>query len=186
MLELAHGRRRQPSPAPAAAGLLMAGLGLAIAAGDWRADGAPASAGSDPARIAHTIAGDALPGSYPARVVRVLDGDTFEAVVRVWFGQDVTTRVRIRNVDAPELKSQCAAEARLAQSAREALADVLASGPVTLHDLGLDKYGGRIVASVSVAASPQSPENVAAMLVAGGYARAYDGRKRQSWCALRG
>jgi endonuclease YncB( thermonuclease family) len=54
--------------------------------------------------------GDDLPGvaanvlvrhAHPAEVLRVLDGDTFEARVRLWPGLDVTTKVRLRGVDAP-------------------------------------------------------------------------------------
>jgi endonuclease YncB( thermonuclease family) len=48
--------------------------------------------------------------SYPARVVRVIDGDTFEARVRVRPGLEVTTRVRLRRIDAPELHARCASE----------------------------------------------------------------------------
>ena len=49
----------------------------------------------------------ALRSGHPAEVVRVLDGDTFEARVRIWPGMDVTTRVRLRGIDAPELHARC-------------------------------------------------------------------------------
>ncbi len=196
MLQLTRAAIGKPSPAPAAAGILLAALGLIVTAWngtalDRRPETAPRPPAPAPAQHAPASARAPLPGPYRVRVLRVIDGDTFEAVVRVWFGQDVTTLVRLRNVDAPELKAQCPAEARLAESARAALADTLGSGHVHLHDLGLDKYGGRIVASVSItpdARRPegQSPEDVGAMLIAGGYARAYDGRKRASWCASQG
>ena len=42
-----------------------------------------------------------------AEALRVLDGDTFEARVRVWPGFDVTTRVRLRGIDAPEMRARC-------------------------------------------------------------------------------
>ncbi len=48
-----------------------------------------------------------LRSGYSADVTRVLDGYTFEARVRIWPGQDVTTRVRLRGIDAPEMKSRC-------------------------------------------------------------------------------
>ena len=50
------------------------------------------------------------PLAYPAEVTRVIDGDTFEARVRVWPGLEVNTKVRLRNVDAPELHAHCADE----------------------------------------------------------------------------
>src|ERR1700683_5335863 len=81
---------------------------------------------------------------YPAEVLRVIDGDTFEARVRVWPGLDVNTKVRLRNIDAPELHARCADEVAKAQAARTALETMLAAGGVTLSQVGIDKYGGRI------------------------------------------
>lgn len=131
----------------------------------------------EPTRTFPAIAArDALPGPYGASVLRIIDGDTFEARLRVWFGQDVTVAVRIRGFDAPELNSKCPRDLALAQEARAALADVLASGPLILRDVGRDKYNGRIVASVEIAGG--APESVAALMIAGGYGRPYDGRAR--------
>jgi micrococcal nuclease len=128
---------------------------------------------------------DALPGPYRASVLRVIDGDTFEARLRVWFGQDVTVAVRIRGFDAPELKSKCQRDMVLAQEARAALADLLASGPLVLREIGRDKYGGRVVASVEIATNARGQsarDDVAVLMIAGGYGRPYDGRARAA-CA---
>ena len=67
-----------------------------------------------------------------AQVLYVIDGDTFEARVHLWQGLDITTRVRLRGVDAPELKAQCLDESRMAQAARTALVQLLAEGGVTI------------------------------------------------------
>src|SRR5579872_6626774 len=83
------------------------------------------------------------PLAYPAEVLRVIDGDTFEARVHVWPGLDVNTKIRLRNIDAPELHARCADEAAKAQAARSALETMLAAGPVTVSRVGIDKYGGR-------------------------------------------
>jgi endonuclease YncB( thermonuclease family) len=61
-------------------------------------------------------------------VIRIIDGDTFEARVRVWPGLNVDTKVRLRNVDAPELHARCADELAKAQAARAALETMLAAG----------------------------------------------------------
>jgi hypothetical protein len=44
--------------------------------------------------------------TYRADVLRVIDGDTFEARVRIWSGFEITTRVRLRAIDAPELHAR--------------------------------------------------------------------------------
>lgn len=125
-------------------------------------------------------ASSSVPGhiAYPAEVVRIIDGDTFEARVRVWPGLDVNTKVRLRNIDAPELHARCPDELTKAQAARTALENILAAGGVTLAQVGIDKYGGRIDAIVAT----RDTADVSAALLNGGFARSYDGGRRASWC----
>jgi len=116
--------------------------------------------------------------AHPAEVLRVIDGDTFEARVNLWPGLDVTTRVRLRGVDAPELKARCDAERIKAEAAREALRAILEQGEVGISHVTLDKYGGRVVASASTAATP----DVSTELLNAGHARRYGGGHRDGWC----
>lgn len=124
-----------------------------------------------------------LPGPYPLDVVRIVDGDTIEGRVRVWFGQEITTLVRIRGIDAPELKGKCGDELRGAMASREALGRLLASGAPSLRDVSLDKYGGRVVAAIEVR-GPAEAQDVAAAMIASGWARPYAGGRRDNWCPL--
>jgi len=164
--------------AAAAAGYAGANAALHASPADASASGALI----EPADFPASGARDALPGPYGANVLRIIDGDTFEARLRVWFGQDVTVAVRIRGFDAPELKSKCPRDMVRAQEARAALANLLASGPLVLRDVGRDKYNGRVVASVEIgnpsARDQSNRENVATLMIAGGYGRPYDGRAR--------
>jgi len=116
--------------------------------------------------------------AYPAEVLRVIDGDTFEARVRVWPGIEVNTKVRLRNIDAPELHARCADELAKAQASRAALEIMLAVGGVTVSRVGIDKYGGRVDALVAT----RDIADVSAALLSGGWARSYDGGRRGSWC----
>jgi endonuclease YncB( thermonuclease family) len=118
---------------------------------------------------------------YPADVLRVLDGDTFEARVRVWPGLDITTKVRLRGIDAPELKARCGEERQKAEAARTALADLLARGEVGVSHVSLDKYGGRVVAD----ASARDTASIAEALFAAGHVRRYGGGRREGWCGGR-
>ena len=143
---------------------------------------APVSASRGDAVAASQTRGRREPASlrsgHPAEVVRVIDGDTFEARVRIWPGMDVTTRVRLRGIDAPELHARCDDERVKALAARDALARLLAEGSVGISRIGQDKYGGRVDADVSTARTP----NVSEALFDGGYARRYSGGRRASWC----
>jgi endonuclease YncB( thermonuclease family) len=118
-------------------------------------------------------------GTYAADVLRVLDGDTFEARVQIWPGLEITTKVRLRGIDAPELKAHCEAEQRKAEAAREALRVLLAQGEVAIARVTLDKYGGRVVAD----ASTGSTTDISQALLGAGLVRSYGGGRRESWCA---
>jgi endonuclease YncB( thermonuclease family) len=133
---------------------------------------APAVAPASPPPVA------GLRNGYPAEVLRVMDGDTFEARVRIWPGTDVTTRVRIRGIDAPEMKARCEDERVKAVAARDALALMLEQGAVAISNVGQDKYGGRVDADVST----RGTASVADSMLSKNLARAYDGGRRESWC----
>jgi endonuclease YncB( thermonuclease family) len=115
---------------------------------------------------------------YPIEVLRIIDGDTFEARVRVWPGLDVDTKIRLRGVDAAELHARCDSELAQAQAARVALVRILGEGGVTISRVGIDKYGGRVDATIAT----RTTADVSAALLTGGFARAYDGGRRGSWC----
>ena len=116
--------------------------------------------------------------AYPAEVLRVIDGDTFAARVRVWPGLDVETKVRLRGIDAAELHARCTEEFSQAEAARSALQNILAEGGVTISRVGIDKYGGR----VDALAATRATADVSVAMLAGGWARPYDGGRRKSWC----
>ena len=116
---------------------------------------------------------------HPVDVVRTIDGDTFEARVHLAPGQDLTTRVRLRGIDAPELKAACAEELRMAEAATSALRDLLGQGEVAIYNIGPDKYQGRVVADVAT----KRTGNVSAALLTAGHARSYNGGHRNGWCA---
>ncbi len=119
-----------------------------------------------------------LRSGHPAEVLRVFDGDTFEARVRIWPGMDVTTRVRLRGIDAPEMSARCAGERSKAEAARDALLRLLNEGSVAVSHIGQDKYGGRVDANVSTARTG----DVSAALIERGLVRRYAGGKREGWC----
>jgi endonuclease YncB( thermonuclease family) len=110
--------------------------------------------------------------------LRILDGDTFEARVHVWPGVDITTKVRLRGIDAPELKARCPEERIKAEAARDALAALLAQGGVEISRVGLDKFGGRVDADASTKSTP----DISAALLRAGVARNYSGGRRETWC----
>ena len=100
--------------------------------------------------------------------IYAFDGDTF-----VMGGR----RIRIANIDAPELHPpRCAEEERLGMAAKEKLQQLLGSGAVTVSGSSHDRYG-RDVRSVQV-----NGQDVGEAMLSAGLARSYHGEKRQPWC----
>lgn len=127
--------------------------------------------------VVPTFAAD-MPGPVPATVVRVIDGDTVEADAHVWPGHTVRVSVRLRGIDAPELRARCDEERAMAEQARTHLATLLQSGSVNVRNVARDKFFGRVVADLETDAG----EDIAFMLLAADMARPYAGGRRASWC----
>lgn len=125
-------------------------------------------------------AAERLAGPVEAEVLRVIDGDSMVVRARIWLGQTVEIHVRLAGIDTPELRGKCAEEKERAAAARDALALLVAEGPVRLSDVETDKYGGRVLARVAT----HRHGDLARALIAGGHARAYEGGARGGWCRL--
>jgi len=108
----------------------------------------------------------------------VFDGDTFSAKVNLENGVQVSVRVRIRNIDAPEIHGECESEIALANRAKEKLLELLPAGKIVyLSDIKDDKYLGRIDALAEL-----DGQDLGKIMLHAKLARKYSGGKRQSWC----
>ncbi len=123
-----------------------------------------------------------IEGPVGARVLNVRDGDTLEVEAHVWPLQTVTVAVRLRGIDAPELRGRCEAERTVARHARERLAELVGDGPVQLRRVTGDKYFGRVLADLASSGEP----DIGARLLREGLVEAYDGGRRRDWCATVG
>lgn len=101
--------------------------------------------------------------------LRVVDGDTF------WY-QGV--KIRVADIDTPEVAARCPAEARLAARATDRMRELLAAGPFELHriDRDEDRYGRKLRVVT------RDGHSLGDQLVAEGLARTWTGR-REPWCA---
>ena len=117
--------------------------------------------------------------AVPAVVDYIFDGDTFSAGVKLDADVEITVRVRLINVDTPEMNGKCKAEKVMAQSARDLLATLIPRGTVVeLKNIKDDKYLGRINANVIL----PDGRDVGKVLIDSGLARPYSGGKRAPWC----
>ena len=100
--------------------------------------------------------------------VRVIDGDTFH-----YRGE----KIRIADIDTPEVKGRCAYETRLAARAARRMEELLARGPFELERVGRDedRYGRKLRVVT------RNGRSLGDQLVAEGLARTWSGR-REPWC----
>lgn len=105
-----------------------------------------------------------------AAAVRVIDGDTFD------YGG---MRVRVADIDTPELRGRCEYEITLARRATRRMEALLAQGPFELERLPSgrdeDRYGRKLRIVT------RGGRSLGDQLVAEGLARTWSGR-REPWC----
>lgn len=105
----------------------------------------------------------------PERVSRVVDGDTI-----VMVGGE---RVRLSNVDTPEMRCRCEIECTLARRATETTRRLTRDGVFLQRRPNRDRYN-RTLAEVFL---PDGRE-LGGILISRGLARSYHGERRLSWC----
>jgi micrococcal nuclease len=151
-----------PTPFPSAQPFLCAMLAVAFAL-------APAASAEAAKRFK---------GPVEATIIEIIDGDTFLAEAHVWPGHSVRVNIRVRGIDAPEMKSRCESERLAALQARAVLAELLGAGAVSISNIGGAKYYGRVLADV---ATPDGAA-ISEIMLARDIVRPYRGGKRRSWC----
>ena len=101
--------------------------------------------------------------------VSVIDGDTFH------YGGE---KIRIADIDTPEVRGRCAYEKALAAQATQRLEELLAAGPFELQPIpgrDEDRYGRKLRVVT------RNGRSLGDRLVAEGLARTWTGR-REPWC----
>ena len=124
----------------------------------------------------------ATAADYAWPVVRVVDGDTVAVDASADLPPELADlRVRLRGVDTPEKggRAKCDSERDAGQAATAFTAQAVAgASTIVVRDLEWGKWGGRVIADLVI-----DGQSLSESLIAAGHGRAYDGGKRESWCA---
>ena len=118
--------------------------------------------------------------TVPATVTSVYDGDTIKVQAAIWPGVTWAGSVRVLGVDTPEIRGKCPEEKAAAIAARE-FVKLTIGDRVTLHNIKLGKFAGRVLADVKFQDGAIT-QGLAAVLIDEGHARPYDGGVRSGWC----
>ncbi len=116
-----------------------------------------------------------IKGPVVAEVVKVIDGDTVLVEAMPWPDHKVSTYVRLRGIDAPELRSKCPAFRQAALEAKSELTSLM-DGHLTVQLTAIsgDKYFGRVVADLTLADGSRPADR----LLAAGLAEPYAGKQK--------
>jgi len=116
---------------------------------------------------------------YRWKVIEVTDGDTLK-VEAPFLPKELKLSVRVNNIDTPEkgAKALCVKEGKLGEAATKLTRKLISeSQDVAFSKIKWDKYGGRVLANVSI-----DGVDLAVSLIKAGVAREYHGEKKKSWC----
>lgn len=119
--------------------------------------------------------------TYDAKVLRASDGDTV-VVEALWVPAPIKKEVAVRifGVDTPEkgFRAKCPAEDTKGQAASAFTKKLIAEAKTIKYVLyDWDKFGGRVLGDLLI-----DGKSLRELLIANGYARAYFGDAKQSWC----
>jgi endonuclease YncB( thermonuclease family) len=120
--------------------------------------------------LAYQLSANVSAASIVGGSVRVIDGDTFD-----YDG----VRIRVADIDTPEVHGRCTYETELAARATRRMRALLAAGPFELRPLASgrdeDRYGRKLRIVT------RGGRSLGDQLVAEGLARTWTGR-REPWC----
>ena len=117
-----------------------------------------------------------IPDVQRGKVVLVYDGDTLTLAARhARHGKPHLFKVRLRGIDAPEIRSKSAEEKAAAVAAKAFLESRVLDHVVILENVGTEKYG-RLLATVKYRGRDLSHE-----LLKAGHAQPYEGGKKPEW-----
>jgi micrococcal nuclease len=114
-----------------------------------------------------------------ARIEEIYDGDTVKIIVL--FGETpVKLSLRILGIDTPEIKhadGRLPEENKAAIKVRDYMRSLFPKNIAKICIRDWDKYGGRVLGELFL----ETGENVAEILIHGGWARPYHGEKKKAW-----
>lgn len=118
-----------------------------------------------------------LPNLKKGFVVKVYDGDTITIISKIHcLDEEHKFVIRLKGIDAPEIKSNNILEKKIAIRSRNWLRHKILGKVIYLHDIGHDKYG-RILANIYLSKHNKSLNQHMLDLK---YARIYDGGKKNT------
>jgi micrococcal nuclease len=113
--------------------------------------------------------------NYKAKVIDVYDGDSITLEIDLGFHVKIVEKARVNGIDTPELRSHSTLEKDLAKTVRKYVRDLILDKEVEIISHKEGKYG-RYLVDVGI-----DGKDLATELLRKGYAKPYDGGKKEPW-----
>ena len=128
--------------------------------------------------ILFLIVTNVLAETYSTKIERVIDGDTVEINIPCLPESLQKMKVRLKNIDTPEIHGKCDNEKYKAEIAKQVLIEKLQNKVVELKNCEPDKYF-RLNCEIIY----DGVKNISSDMIINGYGVVYQGeRKSHSWC----
>ena len=114
-------------------------------------------------------------GEYESYVEEVIDGDTFH-ITFILYDNPMTIKLRLAGVDAPELHSKNKDEIAAGKLVGSYVTKLIEKKYVKCHLKKWDKYGGRVVGTLTY-----KGRDLSCHLIEMGYVKVYEGAKKMDW-----
>lgn len=112
---------------------------------------------------------------YKATILSCYDSDTYTVLIDLGFNINLKEKIRLLGIDSPEIRTSNKKEKALAYEARDYIRKLIEGKEVIIETEKTGKYG-RYLANVFY-----DDININNELIRLGYARPYDGGKREKW-----
>ena len=112
------------------------------------------------------------------KIISVYDGDTFVIDFDLGFFITIRRKCRLLGVNSPEIRTRCKKEKELGYKARDFVKELILGKTFTIKTHKPGKFG-RYLIDLFLSEEPEITLNN--VLVEKGFARNYDGGRREKW-----
>lgn len=117
---------------------------------------------------------------YSCKVLDVYDADTMTLLIDVGFSIHIKEKCRLMGVDTPEIRTRNAKEKKFGLEARDFVRELILGKDVEIQTYKKGKFG-RYLIDLFIEGYVDNSVTLNSVLVDRGYAKIYDGGKREKW-----
>ena len=114
---------------------------------------------------------------YKAKCINVVDGDTIDVVIDLGFKTSIEKRVRVAEIDTPELRRGTTESKRLGKIAADRVRELILGKDIVVQTVKLHGKFGRYIARVFFAHDDTTKANLGDVLIVEGHAVLYGSNK---------